>query len=302
MLTKLAPLAALFALTSISPTSWAQACPNDRINKASLVELKQKQWQIADPAERNQFARDLLPCLASSDSELRDNLSFEALSHWMRNQLLDKAALDDLRQHLLQQLATYTGTNESASFALPFAVLTLAEISRVDRRQPFLDESQRDELVQAAVKFLRNWRDYRGFDERDGWRHGIAHAADWSLQLALNPQLNKAQLQSLLDALALQINTSEHFYIYGEPARLMAPVFWIAKGGQFRLSEWQTWFAQFRNPAPEPGHHYNQASLAKRHNVSAFLLALYYSVREANDAALKEHFLPALRQSLQELR
>lgn len=277
-------------------------CSGSTVSKSALQELKQNQWQVADAATRNQLARDLLPCLGSRDSELRDNLSFEALSHWMRNQLLDKASLDFLRLQLLQQLASQTAEDATQGFALPFAVLTLAEISRVDRRQPFLEPTQRDELVTAAANFIRNWHDYRGFDERDGWRHGIAHAADWALQLALNPQLSKPQLQSLLDALALQINTNQHFYIYGEPARFMAPVFWIAKSGQFRLPEWQAWFSQFRAPAPEPGHQYTQAGLAKRHNLSAFLLALYYSVREANDPALKEQFLPALKQSLQELR
>lgn len=295
---------ALILLSSALHADLVQAsdCPGSPVSKPVLLALKQNQWQVADAAARNQLARDLLPCLGSRDSELRDNLSFEALSHWMRNQLLDKASLDYLRLQLLQQLANQSPDDETQGFALPFAVLTLAEISRVDRRQPFLEPGQRDELVTAAVNFIRNWRDYRGFDERDGWRHGIAHAADWALQLALNPQLSKSQLQSLLDALALQINTNQHFYTYGEPARLMAPIFWIAKSGQFRLPEWQVWFSQFRAPAPEPGHQYTQAGLAKRHNLSAFLLALYYSVREANDPTLKEQFLPALKQSLQELR
>ncbi len=278
------------------------ACPPANFTKSSLSELQKKNWHISSDEQRNQLALALLPCLANPDSELRDQLGFEALSHWMRNQLLSATSLEQIRLSLLTQLNQADSGTQAAGFAQPFAALTLAELARVDRRTPFLQEVQREEMVQAAAAYLQNWRDYRGYDETEGWRHGIAHGADWALQLALNSKLSKAQLLSLLQALALQIQTQQHFYIYGEPARLMAPVFWIAKSGQFRLSEWQAWFKGFRRPTPEPGHHYTQAELAQRHNLSAFLLALYFSVREANDNQLKEHFLPALKESLQELR
>lgn len=302
-LTKLLACLLIASLTGYSTLSSAQtSCPSPEINKASLIELRAKNWQIDHDEQRNQFALALLPCLAASDSELRDNLSFEALSHWMRNQQLSNTSLEQIRQSLLKQIEATDPTSTSAGFAQPFAVLTLAEVARVDRRTPFLQDDQRQEMVGAAAQFMQNWHDYRGYDETEGWRHGIAHGADWILQLSLNPKLSKEQLQHLLQALAVQIQTQQHFYIYGEPARLMAPVFWIAKSGQFRLSEWQAWFQQFRRPAPEPGHRYTQAELMRRHNLSAFLLALYYSVREANDAQLKQHFLPALKESLQELR
>lgn len=39
--------------------------------------------------------------------------------------------------------------------------------------------------------------DYRSFDERDGWRHAVAHAADLLMRLALNPALTGTQLDAV---------------------------------------------------------------------------------------------------------
>jgi hypothetical protein len=35
----------------------------------------------------------------------------------------------------------------------------------------------------ALAALVRSIRDYRGFDEREGWRHAVAHTSDAMLQL-----------------------------------------------------------------------------------------------------------------------
>jgi hypothetical protein len=47
--------------------------------------------------------------------------------------------------------------------------------------------------------------DYRGFDDKEGWRHGVAHGSDWLMQLALNPALDRGQLDQMLAAIATQV-------------------------------------------------------------------------------------------------
>jgi hypothetical protein len=52
------------------------------------------------------------------------------------------------------------------------------------------------------------------------------HASDLLLQLAINPAVDKAQLDAILTAIAAQaMPPGDHFYMYGEGERLSRPVF-----------------------------------------------------------------------------
>ena len=94
---------------------------------------------------------------------------------------------------------------DPAGVQRPFAALVLAEVVRFDRIEPFMTDKQLQQLVDASTRYLQSIRDYRGFDEREGWRHGVAHTSDVMLQLAVNPRTSKAQLDQMLAAIATQV-------------------------------------------------------------------------------------------------
>jgi len=53
-------------------------------------------------------------------------------------------------------------------------------------------------LLNAAANYLVALRDYRGFDDGVGWRHGVAHAADLLAQLALSPSFGRVEMDRIL--------------------------------------------------------------------------------------------------------
>ncbi|UUZ46529.1 DUF2785 domain-containing protein [Massilia sp. B-10] len=174
--------------------------------------------------------------------------------------------------------------DDGRGFGQPFAALTLAEIVRADRIKPFMSEAERGEVVKAATGYLASVRDYRGFDEKEGWRHGVAHGADLMLQLSVHPALGKADHEAILAAVASQLGApgeQGHFYRYGEGERLMAPVFYLARRSEIDDAAWARWFAAL-TVAPGP---FTQASLARRHNLKSFLQPLYVSLAESIDVA-----------------
>lgn len=287
-------------LSVLTTPSYAQSCPPTGYSEASLKELKQKKWELNGDAKRQQLALALLPCLASPNPHLRDEIAFEALSFWMRNKLLDTATVRQIAQRLLAQIAD-TQASPNADFGKPFAALTLAEVVRVDRLQAFMTEQERSNMVNAAAQYLSTVKDYRGFDEKEGWRHGVAHGADWMLQLALNPNVKPEQHQTILQSLATQINNEQHFYIYGEPERLMAPVFFLALRSPLDDAAWQTWFEQLMQGSSNAAPMNTQANLARRHNLKAFLQALYVNVQESKQEKIKEKLQPLIVSSLKKL-
>lgn len=293
-----AALAVAFALGAWGAPA-AAACPPPGVTRDELQAMKAQAWQApADDAARAALALGLLDCLADPDPRVRDGLAFEGLQAWLRGKRLAAPTVQAMRVRLLGMLAA---PPDAEGVAQPFAALALAEVARVDRLTPFLSDDERAGLVDAGTRWLAAVRDYRGFDAARGWRHGVAHGADLMLQLALNPRLQRAQGEAMRGALAAQVLADgDHAWRFGEPERLMAPVFYLARRDWWSAADWQAWFAALAARRSRPAEP-SAVSLAQRHNLGAFLFALYVSVQESPDAALRERLLPGLRQAIQAL-
>jgi len=290
---------AIGALLAVCAAVAAAACPPAGLTRDELQAMKAQGWSApTDDAARATLALGLLDCLSDPDPRLRDGLGFEALQHWMRGKRLAPATLQAMRARLLAVLAS---PPDAEGVAQPFAALALAEVARVDRLAPFLADDERAGLVDAGTRWLAAVRDYRGFDPARGWRHGVAHGADLMLQLALNPQLQRAQGEADRAALAAQVMADgDHAYRFGEPERLMAPVFYLARRDWWPAADWQSWFEALAARRAKPAEP-DAVSLAQRHNLGAFIAALYVSVQESPDAALRERLLPGLRRAIASL-
>lgn len=287
-----APSAASAASAASAPSA---SCVPGGMQRGELLALKAAKWQVPEDARRQQLALGLVDCLADPDPVLRDEVAFEALSAWLRAEKLTTATVQSLRAALLPRLAAA----DPQGFGRPFAALALAEVARVDRRKPYLSPAERHELLTAATAYLSGVRDYRGYDEPAGWRHGVAHGADLMLQLALNPALGKPEHEAILEAIASQVLPT-HFYIYGEGERLMAPVFYLARRDTLTAAQWEAWLTRLaaaRKPLPPV----SQAALAQAHNLKQFLYPLFAALSQSQDAAQRERLLPAVTRALKAL-
>lgn len=277
-------------------------CPPEGWDRAGLEALKQAQFTLDDGRRRQRLALGLSDCLGDPDPALRDGLAYEALSTWLRADALGPATRKSLLQRLQPQIAP--GADDPDGFRAPFAALVLSEIARTDRITPWMTAKQRSALLAAGAGYLASVRDYRGFDPVQGWRHGVAHGSDLLMQLALNPALDRAQLDRILAAVATQVvPQDEHAYIYGEPERLARPVIFVLKRGLHDDAAWSAWLQGVVSPAPMAdwsGAFSSRAGLAKRHNTRAFLLALYSGLQESGDASLQGR-VPAVVTALRTL-
>jgi hypothetical protein len=263
----------------------ATDCPPAGWDRDRLQALKAAQFQIPEPADRDALARGLSACLADPDPVLRDATAFDAYAHWLRADALAPAT----RLYLLERLQGALAESDPDGFQRPFAALVLSEVARTDRKAPWMTPGQRATLVESASAYMAAINDHRGFDEKEGWRHGVAHTADLMMQLALNPALDKAQLDRMLAAIATQVAPAAHFYVYGEPERLARPVLFAAARSLHSEADWQAWLdgvVAAATPADPPSAFRTQAGLAQRHDLKAFLLVLYANARESTNPAL----------------
>ncbi len=274
-------LLACFAVLVLSAPAHAQTgCPPSPYDAARLQAIKAQDWAVPNDRERNRLARALTACLASPDPALRDGVAFEALAHWLRGRQLSAETMRTLAADLDARLSA----DDPMGVERPFAALALSEVVRADRVEAYLDAATRSRLLDNSLAYFARVRDYRGFDESEGWRHGVAHSADLMLQFSLNPALGKPELVRIADAVATQVAPEGHFYIYGESERLARPIIYMAQRGLISEEEWTRWFARF---APAEGENLfaSQAGLARRHNVNAFLQSVWINGRLSQSTA-----------------
>jgi hypothetical protein len=267
-----------------TPAAAAEPCPPAGYTDSDLAALREQGFALEDARQRNALAIALIGCTGDPDPAIRDAVVYEGLAHWLRGRQLPAATVDALRAGLLAQLQA---ADDADGFRKPFAALVLAEVARSDRIEPAFTAAQREQLVAAAAGYLAGVRDYRGFSPTGGWRHGVAHGSDLVLQLVLNPNVDAAQVQRLMAAVAAQVAPpGTHFYIYGEPERLARAVFYAHRRGDSSPAEWSAWLQRLGDPHPLADWNEawsSEAGLARRHNTLAFLQALYVAAAAAGD-------------------
>lgn len=268
----------------MSPGAISPACPPEGSSRESLLALRDTPALPEDAAHRSHLALALTACLDADDPIMRDDIGLGLLSAWMRTGRLDVNTLRALRDIGFTRLEGRDGEG----FGKPFAALLLAEVARTDRIDPWMTPTERLTMVERATNYLQGIDDYRGFDAVQGWRHGVAHGADWLMQLALNPALDKAQADLLLAAIAEQVMPrTGHAYVEGEYERLARPVLYLAGRGLHTQQEWRTWFTGLSGRLGDRSQAWRDTGwIARRHNFYAFLAALNVFLSAGDQDAL----------------
>lgn len=271
---------------------------------SALSKLKDNKFVVTDKVMRQDMALKLVNSLSDPNPKIRDGIAYEALYTWMRSDQLDQSTIIALKQSLLAKVRGSDESKDRGGFGKPFAALVLAEVARVDRIKPFMSDAERSEFVDAAVTYVRNITDYRGFDDKQGWRHNVAHGADWLMQLSLNDRVGIGDLVAIRNAVGVQVRADgEHAYIHGEPARLARPILFMARRGAFTEAEWTAWVTALADPTPLGSWSdafSSEHGLAKRHNVKAFLSAVYLNASLSKDPVTRR-LLPGVTEALRKL-
>lgn len=253
------------------PTETAH-CALTAQGKSALSDWRERGFETDTP---DSTAIDLASCLNDPDPFLRDRIGYEGLTATLRA----GGVSEDARRLLIAELIIALEQEDTAGFHAPFAALALAELARTDRIDAFLSDAERTNLARSASRYLEGVTDYRAFSDTEGWRHGVAHGADFAMQLALNSEVEATSLIELRDAITSQIKTqSEHAFTHGEPERLTRPILFMAMQGKIEADSWAAWFEALAAPAPleDWGDAFSsETALVRLHNLKAFAQSLY---------------------------
>lgn len=229
----------------------------------------------------------MVNCLSHPDPSIRDEIAYASIVEILRNHTPDAPDLFELQNLLVSRLDE--ADRDANGFQGPFAALALAEIARTDIIHEWMTPEMRSDLVTIGAEYLAGVSDYRGFDEAEGWRHGVAHGADLLMQLS-RTQITEDDGLMILAAVASQVAPQgDHAYVFGEPIRLARPVLFLARRGVVSEESWDAFFTQLAPNDEDPrwqAPYASQEGLALLHNVRAFASALYVNADASEDETL----------------
>jgi uncharacterized protein DUF2785 len=143
------------------------------------------------PDELDAAVAELVTMLAAPDPAVRDDQAYGVLASWIKHGVLDER-LTPIGDEMAERL------HHPQVQARTFAPLILA--AAVER------DTEADVLTNVAVRrwwraFADWWpveRDTRGWDERLGWLHAVAHGADLAGALGASRRMTQTDLHELL--------------------------------------------------------------------------------------------------------
>lgn len=177
----------------------------------------------AVPAGRTveEISGPLLAALGSPDPALREPAP-EILGIWIERGLYAPAELRAMAARMVDNLGAGLGEQGTdAVFLRTFSLLVLTSIVNQDNVQPFYDEAGMHAILERVLAYASAERDLRGYIPHAGWAHAAAHTGDMLWVLASNRYLDAANLERILDAIAILITPpSGHVYLHNEEERL----------------------------------------------------------------------------------
>jgi hypothetical protein len=236
-----------------------------------------KEYAVPSDEPMPVLLAELTRALGSADPEVRDQIGYSILSAWIYRQ---RVVPVELRRTMLTELTANMkkGIGERDTdgvFARSFSALSLGVLVALDNEVPYMTPSEFNSLFTAAITYLRDEEDIRGFDSTKGWMHSAAHTADLLRFLGRGRYPQSTQQLTLLRAIGDKLTSVGVTFTHGEDERLARAVLSLAARPEFDQAAFREWTTSLVTPAPAgPTTAASIASVENRKHVLVSLFAL----------------------------
>ena len=243
-------------------------------DKEFLCSIAENNYTIPTTFDAYELALALLDNLASTDGEIRDELSYMIFANGIvaqqkltpeQTQNILHITLND--NHLFNDIGQ---TNSDAVFMRSFSNLIIAALLYSDASRPVLSNEDVQETKKALIRYARQEKDWRGYVEGKGWAHAMAHLSDALDECAQNRFIENHDRKELLEVVRDLAQSSVPLY-HEEDVRLAMIPFHIILGKQVEDEFLTNWIEQCLVPRDA-----DVTSWMKGTNAKNFLRSLYF--------------------------
>lgn len=245
--------------------------------KDKLICIKENGYQV--PSDVFQWIQEMIEHIGSVDAELRDDLIYSTLSHWIPSSTLTTYELEQLipvildENHLLHKLGE---TNTDSVFTRSFSMLVIPLLLMRHRESPYLSIEQIHQIKENVFYNVQEERDYRGYDEEKGWAHAIAHAADALDDLAQCSELGETELITILHLIHEKMTITDRVYCDGEDERMVNTIISVLNRKILSQTYIEQWIHSFGDVKKDSEF---LPAFKQKNNIKNFLKSLYFRVK-----------------------
>lgn len=254
-------------------------------DKTYLHTIANNQYQLPDDIDLYAFLHALLQNFATTDAELRDELTYMILAH----AIVDQQEADKLstaqRESLLlacidnAHLFYHIGETSSDSvFMRSFSLLIVAALLYADARLRQISQEATRKTQSALLRYAGEERDWRGYIKGKGWTHSVAHLSDALDEIAQNRHMSQADREAVMHTLPYLATLPEPL-CYEEDDRLSFVAYRVITANMVEDAFLETWIESFfvtRTEEIPGGTGEDVASWVRAANARNFLRSLYF--------------------------
>lgn len=254
----------------------------ENILKESLRNIKNNNYLFQDDKNYFILSLEMLENIGSLDSELRDELIYGVLYHWISRGVFNSNELNELlnislgSSHLFYK---FRDKDENAVFKRAFSVLIVALILNEHRKDNFLSDKVLFEVKDRLIEYMINEADVRGYVKGKGWAHSAAHTADALDELVQCDCFNKEDLLDILNVIKAKVCIGYYVYVDEESERMVTVVENIIGRKILSDIEMVNWLRSFIFKNKDLDY---MDRFHLKVNVKEFLRSLYFRLLENN--------------------
>ncbi|QQZ09990.1 DUF2785 domain-containing protein [Heyndrickxia vini] len=255
--------------------------------KDVLRQVKENDYKLPHDWDEFTAVQNVINVLGSIDSELRDDLAYSILSHWLLverfltgeqlEEILEYAVSNDMLFHKIGEEDT------DSIFLRSFSALLIALILIRDNQDEFLHESIYRRVQDKIISYCFLEKDFRSFVDKKGWAHAPAHISDAIDECVLNRFTGLNECQKLWKSLLNLIESATHVFDAEEDERIATAVTSMIKSEKVPLTTLLDWIEQ--GDVPEKKDLY---SMYKKINMKHFIRSLFIRLNGKKDDQLLE--------------
>jgi len=195
--------------------------------KVKLEKIKKSKINPREIKNFNELIDEMIKNIGNPDPILRDDLIYSLLANWIISGHIDDKSKKDILNRLISEenLFYKIDAKEDVSiFKRSFSVLMIPSLIYSHRQKSYLTKSEVREAFNAVCKYFALENDLRGYIKSNGWAHSAAHTADALDELALCKELDKIDLEEILDLIKNKISNNSYIFINEEDERMCTTV------------------------------------------------------------------------------
>lgn len=201
-----------------------------------LTRIKENDFKLAEGEKATDYLDLMLKYIGDPDPVLRDDLILETFCNFISNKAyfpndVTIALLDTLlsKDYLFYNIGS---EGDDSVLKRSFSSLVIDCISWNNLDNNFLDKATVLKTFDLIIKYFNEEQDLRGFDNKKGWMHALAHTSDNFHSLLNQPKIvEDAELcedccKKILSSIENKLLEGKDLFAADEDERMLTPIFW----------------------------------------------------------------------------